>query len=55
MEFLVRFILPISLVAVAVSDSVGGLCARAAIAAPLYWAGAIDIETANAIAAFSAY
>jgi hypothetical protein len=37
-------------VAIIGSDSVGGFCFRAAIAAPLYWMGVIDQETATFIA-----
>lgn len=38
------------MVAIVLSDSVVGLCARAAVAAPLYWCGLIDIETATSFA-----
>jgi len=51
-EFTLRFVLPASLVAIMLTDSVGGMCGRIAIALPLAWCGVIDFDTAAAIADF---
>lgn len=50
MHFAPRVALPLALAAIALSDTVGGLCARIALAMPLYWSGLIDFDTAHTLA-----
>jgi len=41
--------------AIAVSDSVAGMCARVAVVAPLYWADLVTMETASAFVDWSLF
>ena len=44
-NFILRIAIPAGLVAITLSHSVGGFCARMALTLPLAWAGIIDFDT----------